>query len=254
MSGIEEFFLNNIYPYSRSIVYESRRGRPEFVGSGFCLNTSDGVYLITASHVMDHHFFDGKDLFFEYADRLIRIRGEELSKNIESKTERNYDKFDISIIKLDESIQPYIRGNGVVDPDIVSLHGIEEYGHDFTCIGIPANIGNRGVSRIDSTIDVNPYGFIAKEGSIEAYEKLNLSRKSHLVLRFDTKRAYNLENRRTTAPALNGLSGSPVWCLHVTKDRIVPKIVAILIEYHKRHKLVVCTRVSEIIGGGSLLL
>lgn len=247
MSISEREIINLLSPYVRSVFGAKKERTPEFVGSGILLSSQDNLYLVTAAHVMDRFDENQYPLFLDGIDGLVGISGKEICSYTTAPGDRGDDKHDISIVKL-------MNKKEHLDPAcFVGLEQMDCSGeHDpqlgYFCVGIPVKKGDKSIYANNMIITPEPYGLRANESSDEIYGKLSVERKTHLALSFNLKLVYSQDGQKRTAPALNGLSGAPIWGFVKKNDsELRAVIVAILTEHHQRDiKAILSTRVSEI--------
>ncbi|VAW17325.1 hypothetical protein MNBD_BACTEROID05-728 [hydrothermal vent metagenome] len=261
MSISENDIVDLLFPYVRSVLGAKNKETPKFVGSGIVLKDHGNLYLVTAGHVMDHfnHEIDrfNKDkfpLFLDGVNGLVAISGEEVSSYTDEPIHRRDDNHDISIVKLSNEIQASLNPTYLINSDKMDLLGEHESQLGYFCVGVPANKGNKSIDKNNSLITPEPYGVRANESETGIYKKLNVNKLTHLALSFNVKKAFSKDNVKRTAPALNGLSGAPIWGFIKKSDtEIQPVIVAILTGYHQKDiKAILGTRIGEVFRDISL--
>jgi hypothetical protein len=254
MSISENDIVDQLFPYVRPVLGAKNKETPEFVGSGILLKDHESLYLVTAAHVMDR--FDGEEyrLFLDGVGCLVAILGEEHCSYTEDPFNRSDDRQDISIVKLSNEMQTRLDPSHFITSEKIDILGDHDPQWGYFCVGIPAKKGDETIDENRREILPSPYGLCAKESDIETYCKLQVTKSTHLALNFNVKKAYSKDNVRRTAPALNGLSGAPIWGFIKKSDtEIQPVIVAILTEYHQKDiKAILCTRIGEVFRGISL--
>jgi hypothetical protein len=261
MSISENDIVDQLFPYVRSVLGAKNKETPKFIGSGIVLKDHENLYLITAGHVMDHfnHEIDpfNKDkypLFLDGVNGLVAITGEEVSSYTEESIYPKNNNHDISIVRLCNEIQASFDPTYLINSDKIDLLGEHESQLGYFCVGVPANKGNKSIDKNNSLITPEPYGVRTNESESEIYNKLDVNKLTHLALSFNVKNAFSKDKVKRTAPALNGLSGAPIWGFIKKSDtEIQPVIVAVLTEHHQKDiKAILCTRIGEVFRGISL--
>jgi len=85
----------------------------------------------------------------------------------------------------------------------------------------------------------------------ETYRSLGFTTKTHLLVRCDKARVRTYDGEEMPFPDPWGMSGGGVWRLtdltRLTRDTFRPSIVAIAIEYHKSHQVLVGTKIAFVL-------
>ncbi|KGK43321.1 hypothetical protein LH51_00805 [Nitrincola sp. A-D6] len=253
MSFSEKDLVEILFPYVRSVFRAKNQSTPEFIGSGILLNGNQGVYLITAAHVMDHFKEEIYPLFLDCGTdgRLVQISGYESCSYTEDFVKRSDDDFDISIVRIGNEMLTDLNFECIVGIDKIDVSIDHDPSLGYFCVGIPSKKGNKSIDEKSEIINPEPYGICGSEVDEIIYSKVGVSKSTHLAISFNAKKAYSTDGTRFAAPALNGLSGAPIWGLRKVSDgQVKAVVVAILIEYHQRDiKAVLGTRASEIFRG-----
>lgn len=251
MSIPESELVDRLFPYTRSVFGAINKATPEFVGSGFLLKGHDGLYLVTAAHVMDRFCGNEYGPFLDGADGLVAISGEEVCSYTGDPIRRRDDRRDVSIVKLDNETQRRLGQVYIADYEKLDLLGEHDVRLGYFCVGVPAKKGQQRIDTSSRVITPEPYGLFASESSAEIYGKLNADKAAHLAIAFNVKKSYAQDNVRRAAPALHGLSGAPIWGFRRKSDaELQAVIVAILTEYHQKDiKAILGTRVREVFLG-----
>jgi hypothetical protein len=110
--------------------------------------------------------------------------------------------------------------------------------------GFPASKGKGNPASREFLTRATTY--LASSIPIDRYSKLGLSSDTHIVLPFNEKDIYDLEGRRVQLPALNGMSGSPVWELRRAEEG-GPRIVGVFLEYRRAEKVIVASDIRFVL-------
>ena len=246
-AGVVTKFRNSILPIYGSKEY----GTPDHIGTCIALRVDDQEVLLTAAHVIDENnhtslYVGGKE--------LIPIEMEFLATR-KANRNRDNDHYDFAIGHLPTRI-----GEALNDADFISETDIDTWdvypiGTMFTIVGYP-NSRNRNVDKAARKVVGSLYHYSNISATNERLmEELGISENSHILLGFDQKYSTNECGKRVNSVALVGMSGGPVFRLGRLSDPAVlsgllkpqPFLSGMVIEYNRRHKLVVSTRMRVII-------
>jgi hypothetical protein len=203
------------------------------------LSHNGRYYLVSAGHVIDH-LQSGEPLFMNASEGLLLIEGTVCTTASADKVNRKDDPLDIGAIELDPAIYHRIDAGNSLTLDKLDRTGDIHGKHGYVVAGYP-NSKNRNAADLKTkTITPSAYVGICWEAQDAVYEQLKQTRSLSLALNFNLKSVYSLEGEKRAAPALNGLSGAPVWGF--TKKGVA-RVAGILVEHHQgTKKCIVVTR------------
>jgi hypothetical protein len=187
--------------YSMPICSQMVGGNARLIGSGSLFAVTDKVFLITASHVVEEHFprkvrslrngepNDCHLLVPSAGDRLVSISGRVTGS----------PKFDVAVLEISSPQELTTRWTPI-ELDQVSLGEPTEGWHHFA--GWPVQLSSRSAGAMQG----DRYRFTCRsENSIVDDEQLELA------LPIDLNGHVTFDGTPASLPALEGISGCPVW-------------------------------------------
>ena len=115
----------------------------------------------------------------------------------------------------------------------------------YFILGFPASKSKPHVIRRD--IVSHPLCIRACSAPISAYTSMGFDPNKHILLPFNKKEIFGSDGIAQIAPALPGMSGSPLWLLFDDASPNDPRqtpVVGIFIEYHKTQHVLVATDID----------
>jgi hypothetical protein len=245
----EQEIVETLSPFVHPIVRATGPDTLEYVGSGFLLKNNETITLITAAHVLDHHDGELSPLFISTENGTIPIKGVAYSSAITEGATRRNDKFDVAAITLDQEICGKLSGVSCVSPEMLHLSDTNDSALGYVAMGFPVKRADKRIDYKNKALEPALYGFVTGEADTSKYERLDVIRDNHLAINFEKKNMFSSSGaKKSEAPNLNGLSGSPIWALiRKSEGELTAVIVAVLIEHHQSDiKAVLGTRLSSI--------
>jgi hypothetical protein len=223
------------------------RQRPRVVGSGFLVQSSSALYLVSAAHVFEEQRLYGADdgLFFYVNDGTL---GQALGGTICHSKDPTVDT---AILQLEAS---GLAWKDVSAPKPVRLEDLGDLSKAmpddwFFLGGFPES-----KSRIDSLANKlvgHPYAMLKQQAPPEAYADHELTTGRHVLLEFNQKATVDFVGGSSARfPDPKGISGAPLWLVEfLGNGELASRVVGIAIEHRRksRHKVIVCTRIESII-------
>lgn len=246
----EEHVADFFIPYTTAILRHHKQDSVEFFGSSLLINHLGRYYLISAAHVLDH-LNNEPPLFINVPGGLLTLSGEICTTASMDLIARRDDRLDISVLALPESQNHILKAAPSVTLEELDSKQEIHKEHGFIVAGYPVTKNKNSVDRIEKLITPSAYIGICQEAKSDIYAQLGSHKSLSLALKFNRKEVFSIDGRKRTAPALNGLSGAPVWGF--TKDGIA-RVAGILIEHYQgTKKCIVATRALCIIPPIKLL-
>lgn len=227
-SETENRIVGILSPVVRTIFGANSKGEPEFLGCGIILRHNADYFLITAAHVIDR--LDSMPLFIDGENHLVQLSGELLATPMPSSGRRCDDKLDIAVIRLENNTVTQLEDVKTIGINSLETNSSHNQNNGYVAIGYPISKQQKSMCHDKKEISPFLYGIFGHEAPMDAYDRVGVDRKSHLVISLKTKRVYGSLGEVRTAPALNGMSGTGIWGIDNNGNA---KLVAILIEYHK---------------------
>lgn len=235
----EEKFADIFLPYTTAVFKLHRTNSIEFFGSALMIQHIGKYYLVSAAHVLDH-LNDEEPLFINLPTGLIRLEGNICSTATANQRTRRDDPIDIGVMALPESHAHLFENASFVTSDKLDTKQEVHAKHGYVVAGYPVTKNKNSVDPDTKSINPSAYIGLCWEADDDVYSQLNGHRGLSLALNFNRKKVFSIEGTKRTAPALNGLSGAPVWGF--TKDGAA-RVAGILIEHHQgTKKCIVATR------------
>jgi hypothetical protein len=235
----EEQVADLLLPYTTAVLKLHKKHSVEFFGSALLVQHLGKYYLVSAAHVLDH-LNDEEPLFINVPGGLITLRGSICTTATANERTRRDDQIDIGVIALPESQSHRFQNASFITSDKLDIKQEIHAKHGYVVAGYPVTQNKNSVDPNTKSINPSAYVGLCWEADDDVYSQLNGHRGLSLALNFNLKKVFSVEGTKRTAPALNGLSGAPVWGF--TKDGIA-RVAGILIEHHQgTKKCIVATR------------
>jgi hypothetical protein len=229
------------------IIGADEGSKPYLVGTGVVLNINSEIFIASAAHVFDENVTTSIYTFLEGKDQIIEGQIQATSK---PGNDRDKDKIDIAIYKVDDSLIPkFISTYCPVTIGEIDVNDIPNSKKYYAFIGHPTNKTKPKFRTTKMKSEMFSYmGTIATE---KAYQQLKLSKYSHIVIDFDPKKCIAEDGTICTFPKPRGMSGGGVWLMEDlnshSSQSYVNKLVGIGIEDHKNPKVMVGTRIGAVV-------
>lgn len=221
-------------------IFTDEDGAPVSVGTGFLLDTEFGHALVTAAHVLDG-FYDGRTYYFYAAPALKReIAGEALFSKLPASGNRLQDLIDVAIVLLvgePESLPPYAVGKMSLPLSRVAVQETPRQGKRYAFLGFPASKAD--VNRVKRDVSSSSYAYLARSAQPDEYKQIGLEETFHIVLPLHKRSVFTLEGDKFNFPALQGMSGSPLWELRASAEGGHRVVGFMIRDLHKRDHVVV---------------
>ncbi|MHA2061781.1 MAG: hypothetical protein ACW963_05780 [Candidatus Sifarchaeia archaeon] len=229
------------------IIGADERSKPYLVGTGVVLSIDSQIFIASAAHVFDENEITSIYTFLEGKDQIIEGEIQATSK---PGNNRDEDKIDIAILKVDDSLIPkFMSTYCPVTIDEIDVNDIPHSKKYYAFIGHPTN---KTKPKFGTTIMKREmFSYMGTIVTQKAYQQLDLSIYSHIVIGFDPKKCIAEDGIRYTFPKPKGMSGGGVWLMedlnsHSSRS-YVNKLVGIGIEDHKNPEVMVGTRIGAVI-------
>lgn len=240
LDALGENFVEDVGRYVVPI-FTDVDGAPVSWGTGFLLDTEFGHALVTAAHVLDG-FNSGREYYFYAAPAVKRgIAGEALFSKLPPSGQRDDDLIDVAIVLLvgdADELPPFAAVGKLSMPlSFVTPQAAPRQGKKYAFLGFPASKGK--VSKVDKDVRSASYAYLASSAEPDAYAQIEVDETFHIVLPFDKRNVITLDAEKFNFPALQGMSGSPLWELRRVEDG-GRRVVGVMIrDKHKRDHVVV---------------
>lgn len=219
---------------------------PVHIGSAIFLNLNEGKFLFTAAHVID---WNRETTLYVGDNELLELSFDAWVSRHQS-DDRAQDHFDFAVARLSENFCSHLSRIEFVDENEICQSDQHMEGHAYTCIGYP-NSKNKvtGYSGKKVKSVLGTYTGVAK-----AAESLSFIEDSsaHLGLKYSPKYSKNDSGDRVNSISIRGFSGGAIidigeFTLQSRSDPPVPKLAAILAEFHDNEGVILGTRIRYVI-------
>lgn len=247
---IDQILGARLSRYTRQIFRQTAVAGIEFFGSGLLAKVEGKVYLFSAAHVLDHST-EEIPLFVDTGKKLVRVVGDILTSRTAYPRLRSDDRIDMGIVAFDSSIEDHLADSPILELGNLDVNHVTIAEKGFVFMGHPESKNREVINEQSREIIPFLYGAMCQEASNQQYVNLGIAKVSHLLLDFNKKRMMSLSGEIRIAPALNGLSGAPIWGSDCNGNAFV---AAILTEHHKgASKSIVSTRIATYIDAARQL-
>lgn len=245
-SVLSKKFLKSV----RAIYGSDRNGRPSHIGSCVAIKHKEQYYIVTAQHVMEHNA--ETSLYIGGEDRLILIEGKVHST---LKDNSSID-LDLAIIPLSESVYRKIGDIYYLEEKDMVLRDLEEYEKYCLAIGYPNSKNKYNISNGLNVIS-EPFIYSSNIKTDEqVYRVTGTSSKYQVLLDFCQKKSKDENNLFVNSTSARGVSGGGLFLIENMHDprfflhelECTGKLLGILTEYRKNHRVLVYTKVSVVIN------
>ena len=220
---------------------------PQPLGTAILFAQNNSHYLISCAHVLVDHE-SNPPYIFKSKNEISTIGGEYLSTGLTKSSSRFQDKYDFTIVKLDnETIQNFMQigKNFLFESDILTGYRLHEKDYAM-CIGYPAN--RTKVNVRSKMIEMKGLKYISKFLKYDL-AKYGFNPDFHLVIKYSINNFINNKKKTVSkGPKPDGLSGGGVWAIITNPNKTKSiKLVGLLTEYRQEHSAVIATRIDLII-------
>lgn len=236
----------------RPIYGSTDQGRPCHIGSCILLNINSRKMLLTAAHVIDESKVS--TLYLAGGGELVPINGE-CNNTSSPDGDRHKDKFDFAFIQLSDLIVEKLVDCVFLTEQQLLNSGDQEVGGLYLALGYP-NSKNKKVNNCEKKIVLKPliYTSTLKHDEL-IFQRIGIKSNTHLLLVYK-KKSKDEYGEIDNSVFPTGASGGGLFLVEgMTKlESYLPsakcngKLVGLLVEWHKDEKVIVATRMSQILS------
>lgn len=224
--------------------------QPEHLGSAILMELSEGRFVLTAAHVLDHG--DNTTLYLgaSSAGKLVAIVAD-AHVTVAPGDNRDEDRADFALIKVDPTLAVALANEKFIVEDQISRSVSDPSKRTYTCLGFP-NSKNRITGYQGQSITPK-LGIYTSVGRPPEKFPERANGEYHLLVDHDQKWSCDDAGNRVNSMNLHGFSGGAIIDLGEMGDPngletpYEPKLAALFIEGHRDEKVIIGTRVSKII-------
>jgi hypothetical protein len=240
--------------YMKSVrpIYGSKMdGSPYHIGSCVLIDVGGAKYLVTAAHVIDHN--EETTLYVSGDNDLIQLEAEALLTSHVSGDRRN-DKLDIAVLPLSSHIADQLGEIVFVDESSMIRTSCDSNKY-YMALGFP-NSKNKKINNIEKKVTQNP--FVYSSGLIlddDVFREIGANRAQHYLLNFSSKYSKDENGNMVNSIEPKGASGGALISIEGVNDLLsyrpdsecTGRLAGILIENHKRQKVILATKMSLVL-------
>lgn len=231
----------------RPIYGATAEGRPEHIGSSILVDASGTKLIITAAHVIDWN--DQSSLYVGLA--ATELLDAEFIMSVAPNDNRDSDAIDFAVARFPEGLLAAL-GDATFIPETMIGVPDDPSRHYFTCIGFPNSQNKKPAPRART---MRPrrrcYTSVGRPASILP----NWARDdTHVLVDFNSKFSRNSTGERLHSGKPVGMSGGAIFDvgpLGALANLLVPaspRLAALFIEGHRDEKVLMGTRIDQILA------
>jgi len=246
--------LAKVYMKSVRPIYGStEHGKPYHIGSCVLIEFNSSKYLITAAHVIDHN--EITTLYISGGSDLIQIESEALITN-SSNGNRDDDKLDFTILSLSAEILEKLGNIIFLNESFILNTPPTSNGKMYLALGFP-NSKNKKVNNSEKKVTQNPFVYSSTLNLDEKiFNEIGATESQHYLLDFCSKHSKDENNNTVNSISPKGASGGGLFFIEGISNpesyrpntNCTGKLVGILIENHKKQKIIMATKISVVIN------
>lgn len=237
----------------RAIYGSTENGKPEHIGSCVAVIIKNENYLITAAHVVDHN--EKISLYVSGEKKLVLIETTAFLTTAPNDN-RDDDIIDFAILKISPEMKERIGNIEYISEVDILTRDLTDNEKCCLALGYP-NSKNKIKPNSGKNLKETPFVYTSNlKHDDDLYEKVGADKKKHYLLDFCEKHSKDEDNKIINSISPKGVSGGGLFYIEgmtrpesYTPDApCVGKLVGILIEFRKEHKVLLYTRLSTILS------
>lgn len=241
-------FIKSVLPiYGSSI-----KGNPIHIGTCLLIKIGEAKILLTAAHIVDE--LKTTELYIGARPDLLPIVGQfKVTPKVEGTREK--DHFDFAYLTLESEMAITLCHFPFIDESNISNYNGDSYGRHYVAFGYP-NSKNKKINLERNTVQpkLMKYSSIIKKNELLCNE-LRISGDDHLFLHYNSKHSMNSDGDKINSISPKGVSGGALIDMGNINKQILEgktlnncKLVAMLIENHKKYKLMSSVKLDSIVN------
>lgn len=246
-AGAEQF-INAVRP----IYGSDERENPFHIGSCILVAVNNNNFLITAAHIADE--LNISKLYIGAEDRLVELDNKFCSSDAPN-GDRKKDHFDISLLKVSESLENQLVGLDFLTEDKMCQRFEYTSGRQYLALGYPRS-KNKKFFRQDASIKSHLFKYtsvVKKDDGLCA--ELSVSGHQHLFLDFDSKYSKDYNGNVVNSINPTGVSGGALIDMGRLANpeqfkigaSCVGQLAGMLIENKSEYKAMVALRIDTVV-------
>ncbi len=251
MNECVDILANKYMKTVRPIYGSTEHGKPYHIGSCVLIETNSTPYLITAAHVIDHNKIT--TLYVGGESDLIQIEAEALITKINTGN-RDDDKLDFSILPLSFGIVEKLGAVTFINESSFLNTDPTNRGKQYLALGFP-NSKNKKINNLVNKVSQNPFVYSSTlNTNRKTFNDVGANESQHYLLNFCSKQSKDENNKEVNSVAPKGASGGGLFFIEGMDNlesyrpnaECSGKLAGILIENHKKQKVIITTKISVI--------
>jgi hypothetical protein len=213
------------------------------VGSGLFLKIHENYYVVTAAHVLAEHY---NDTFVLLQDVELTIGGRIHSSPMPTSGNRDDDKIDISILKVDEYSRDKLLENfrPIQISEIGENHHLQDTSAYFS-VGFPLTRTEK--KWLKDEIKSIGYSYQTEPIFDYNFQRLGFTEETTLAFKFDGEVTNAINPHPHLSPDITGMSGSGFWNFFGTTEKHLIGVV-IQKETNPGYKAILATKIDVVIA------
>jgi hypothetical protein len=235
----------------RPIYGSTERGTPHHIGSCVLLEINKKKYLVTAAHVIDHN--EITTLYVSGSEDLVQITAKAIMSKSDNNN-RNDDKLDFAILPLSDCILSKLEDVVFLNESDMLCSDSQKDGNLYLALGFP-NSKNKKIDNINKKVTQNPFVYSSTlKTQLELFNEIGAKPDFHYLLDFCGKHSKDENNNVVNSISPVGASGGALFFIegmnnpenYRQSSDCSGKLVGILIENHKKQKIIMATKISVV--------
>jgi hypothetical protein len=225
-------------------------GIPKSHGSGVFVEIENNYFVLTAGHVVDNCEND-ICIGLKSGNVVYKLGGEWITNK--PKSDRDNDKLDAAIIKLDNNTIDLIGNHyHFINMDNIETNHEPRILNEYISLGFPSSMSKYNPYKKEG-FKSKPFPYITKCAEDVVYKKLGYDKNVNIIVNYEKRDIINFfSGEHKTGPDLYGCSGSGLWYIPrneaLNTNNIPQKLVAIMTEWPTdNRKFLIGTRIDMFI-------
>jgi len=232
---------------STCLIFNIINNNPKPNATGVFIRIENFHFLISAAHVFENH--TDENFIWNENEKFNRLGGELIMNSLPDGMNREKDKIDVAILRLDdESIEIAKKKYKFLnDSEIEINHKIID-APLYTAVGFPKTYNE--FSRYKNELQIKPFIITTQPASVEIYKVFEREISLNIIVIYDKNKVFNHKpNQQLTGPDPFGISGGGLWYVPPQKvesgSKIEKKLVGILNKWPpKNRKYWIATKID----------
>lgn len=226
------------------IVKKKKKEYFQSIGNAVLFTQNNYYYLLSCAHVLGDQF-QNHPFIFKSKNETSTIGGEYIYSSLPLSNNREDDKFDIAVVKLNnESTEDLLtKGHKFLTQSLIFSGYVADKNDLAFCFGYPANKTN--VNTQAKTVDSKGLKFLTSFITHD-FSKLGFNHQFHFFVKYAINNFTTANSKsKSRGPRPAGLSGGALWTLITNEhNELTPRLIGILTEYSEKHSALIATNID----------